>query len=151
MGRLLPTRSDVSVDRSDDPLLLCLDDDRTEDVLSALASESSLAVFRTVTEEPMAATDVADELEMSLQNAGYHLNNLEETGLIEVVDTCYSEKGHEMQIYGPPEEPLLVFLGREDDHPGLAATFKQLAGTLGPVSIPIAFGQVVTRLVGGEE
>ena len=151
MGRLLPTTPDVSIDRSGDPRLLCIDDDRTGEVLGTLSSDSSRAVFRAVTEEPMTATDVADELEMSIQSVGYHLDNLESAGIIEVLDTCYSEKGHEMKIYGPPQEPLLVFLGRADDRPGLTAAFKRLAGTIGPVAIPLAIGQAAARVFGSEE
>ena len=114
---LLGERPEVSVDRSDEPKLLCLDDDQTEEVLRRLSSESSQAVFRAVTEEPMAAAEVAEALDMSVQNASYHLDNLESAGLIEVLDIHYSEKGQEVDIYGPPEEPLCSFWGHPTTDP----------------------------------
>jgi len=147
---LLGERPEVSVDRSDEPKLLCLDDDQTEEVLRRLSSESSQAVFRAVTEEPMAAAEVAEALDMSVQNASYHLDNLESAGLIEVLDTHYSEKGQEVDIYGPPEEPLVLFLGTSDDRPGLVSAFKRFAGAVGPIAIPLAIGESLARLLGGE-
>lgn len=147
---LLGDRPEVSLDRSGDPRLLCLDDDQTAEVLSRLSSESGREVFRAVTAEPMAAAEVAAELDMSLQNASYHLGNLESAGLIEVLDTHYSEKGQEVEIYGPPEEPLVLFLGSAEDRPGLVSAFKRFAGAVGPVAIPLAVAELLARLLGGE-
>ena len=147
---LLGERPDVTIDRDEDPRLLCLDDEYTEEVLRQLSSETSQAVFRAVNEEPLSAQDVAEELDMSIQNAMYHLENLEETGLITVLDTHYSERGREVDIYGPPDQPLLVFLGPSQDWPGLAAAFKEFAGAVGPVAIPLAIGQLLSRLLGSD-
>jgi DNA-binding transcriptional ArsR family regulator len=147
---LLGERPDVTIDRDEDPRLLCLDDEYTEEVLRQLSSETSQAVFHAVSREPLSAQDVAEELDMSIQNAMYHLNNLEETGLITVLDTHYSERGREIDIYGPPDQPLLLFLGPSKDWPGLAAAFKEFAGAVGPVAIPLAIGQVLSRLFGSD-
>lgn len=147
---LLGERPDVTIDRDEDPRLLCLDDEYTEEVLRQLSSETSQAVFRAVNEEPLSAQDVAEELDMSIQNAMYHLENLEETGLITVLDTHYSERGREIEVYGPPDQPLLLFLGHSQDRPGLKAAFKEFAGAVGPVAIPLAVGQLLSRLLGSD-
>jgi DNA-binding transcriptional ArsR family regulator len=147
---LLGERPEVTIDRDEDPRLLCLDDEYTEEVLRRLSSETSQAVFRAVNREPLSAQDVAEELEMSVQNAMYHLENLEETGLITVLDTHYSERGREVDIYGPPDQPLLLFLGPSQDWPGLTAAFKEFASAVGPVAIPLAVGQFVSRLLGSD-
>lgn len=150
MSGLLPTKSSATIERSEDPTLLCLEDERTDEVLSTLSSERSRAVFRMLTEEPLTATEVARELDASVQGVTYHLDNLEETGLIDVLDTCYSEKGREMAVYGAAEEPYLVFLGSADDRPGLTAAFKRFATALGPVGIGFSIAGALSRLVGDE-
>lgn len=146
MSGLLPTRSDATVDQRDDPAVLCLDDERTSTVLERVSSETAQAVLRELNEQPMTATDLADQLEMSIQRVRYHLENLSEVGLIEVIDTCYSEKGREMDVYGPASEPILVFLGSADDRPGLQAAFKNLASAVGPIAIVLALGESIARL-----
>ncbi|WP_434523049.1 ArsR/SmtB family transcription factor [Halorubrum sp. AS12] len=89
-----------------------------------MSSDTSRAVFRHVTEEPQTATDLAQKLDTSVQGVTYHLDNLCDAGLIDVLDTCYSEKGREMDVYGPAEQPYLVFLGMSSDEPGLQAAIQ---------------------------
>lgn len=149
-GKLLPTSSDVSIERQDDPRLVCLDDEKSSEVFQTLSSETSQQIFRLLNEEPMTTQDTADRLDISLQRVSYHLDNLEESGLITVLDTCYSEKGLEMDVYGPPEEPLLLFLGLSDDRPGLIASFKRYVGAIGPIAVPLALGQELMRLIGSD-
>lgn len=151
MGKLLPTSSNASISRNGDPHLLCIDDEQTSEVIETLSSEASQEIFTLLNDEPMAAQDIADTLDMSVQRVSYHLGNLQEAGLITVLDTCYSEKGLEMDVYGPPETPLLVFLGPSDDRPGKIASFKRFARTVGPVAVPIAIGQALIRLLSDEE
>lgn len=148
---LLGERPEITIDRDEDPRLLCLDDEHTEEVLRRLSSETSQAVFHAVSHEPLSTQDVADELDMSIQNAMYHLKNLEEAGLITVLDTHYSERGREVEIYGPLEQPILLFLGPSQDWPGLTAAFKEFAGAVGPVAIPIVIGQFLSRLLGADD
>ncbi|ADD07600.1 ArsR family transcription regulator (plasmid) [Natrialba magadii ATCC 43099] len=151
MGKLLPTSSDATINREEQPQLLCIDDDLTSEVFKALSSDTSQDIFALLNEEPMAAQDISDELDLSLQRVSYHLDNLQESGLITVLDTCYSEKGMEMDVYGPPETPLLLYLGPSDDRPGMIASFKQFVHALGPIAAPVAIGQALVRLVSGDE
>ncbi|WP_049921789.1 ArsR/SmtB family transcription factor [Halopiger djelfimassiliensis] len=150
MSRLLPTTADATTDRTGDPSLLCLDDDRTDDVLAALSSGTARAIFRELNERPLTAAGLADRLEMSIQSVSYHLENLSETGLIEVSDTCYSEKGREMDVYSVSEEPLVLFLGTEEDQPGLRVALKNVAAAVGPAGIVAIVWGVLSRFVGND-
>ena len=151
MSSLLPTETDTSADRSDEAELLCIDNDQTTEILDSLSSDTSRTVFRHVNEEPQTATDLAQELDTSVQGVTYHLDNLCDAGLIDVLDTCYSEKGREMDVYGPSEQPYLVFLGISSDEPGLQAAFKRFAYSIGPVGIFFAISGALSKLFGGEE
>lgn len=150
MARLLPTGTDATVDRSDDPEVLCIDDEATRDVFTTLSSETAHAVFRMLNEEPATPATVAERLDLSIQNAHYHLGNLEDAGLIEVADTCYSEKGREMDVFVVAEDPTLVFLGTSDDRPSLQRAVRSLASFVGLPVFVFALGEAVTRLFGGE-
>jgi hypothetical protein len=82
-----------------------------------------------------------------VQNVHYHVTNLEAVGVIDVADTCYSEKGREMNVYAVAEDPTLIFLGYDDDRPGLKRAFTSFASHLGPLSIVLAVGESLSRLL----
>jgi len=50
-------------------------------------------MFDLLYEEPQTASDIAKSLDMSVQNAKYHLDKLEEAGLIEIIDICIQIEG----------------------------------------------------------
>ena len=121
---LLPSRPPV--DRDDvGPSLRAVDDgsDRAFDVLR---SATARAILQTLYEEPAAASDVADRVGTSLQNVHYHLGNLREADLVTVAGTWYSEKGTEMKVYAPADEPLMLVVGGPDDVAACAAALDQL-------------------------
>jgi len=60
-------------------------------------------MFDLLYEEPQTASDIAKSLDMSVQNAKYHLDKLEEAGLIEIIDIWYSDRGREMNVYAPTQ------------------------------------------------
>jgi DNA-binding transcriptional ArsR family regulator len=150
MPRLLPTQTDATVERTDSPTVLSLDDDGTRDVIEALSSETAYDIFRLLNETPATAARIADRLDQSIQNVHYHLSNLESAGVIEVTDTCYSEKGREMSVYVVSKDPTLLFLGTEDDRPSLKRAFRSFASLLGPPSVLLAAGEAVSRVLTGE-
>lgn len=147
MAKLLPTTPDVSAKRDGEPSVLYLDDQRTEDVIAALSSDTAMAVFRQLNEQPLTTGELADRLEMSVQSVSYHLTNLRDAGLIEVVDTCYSEKGREMDVYTVSSDPTLVVLGSKDDGVGLRKALSQLSAAIGAPAVVIALGASLSRLV----
>lgn len=68
-------------------------------LFDALASETARTILAIVAAEPRPVSDVAETAGTSTQNALYHIDNLQEAGLLTIVDTWYSEKGKEMDIY----------------------------------------------------
>ncbi|GAB7091232.1 hypothetical protein JCM18237_15030 [Halorubrum luteum] len=149
MPKLLPSRTDTEIDRSGDPSVLYVDNDQTKELVSTLSSETTMDAFRRLNEEPLTASELADDLDLSIQNASYHLDKLQETDLIEVVDTCYSEKGREMNVYAVATEPLVLVLGTKNDGPRVKQAFAGLAGVVGAPAIAIAAWQSVAELVDG--
>lgn len=138
MARLLPSRTDTSVERGRDPSVLYVDSERAEEMITTLSGETAMTVFRMLNDEALTASELADRLDISVQNASYHLENLEEADLVEVVDTCYSEKGREMAIYAVTSDPKVLVLGTERDSGTLRRAFASLAGAVGAPAVVIA-------------
>ncbi|MFC6988810.1 ArsR/SmtB family transcription factor [Haloplanus sp. GCM10025708] len=142
MAGLLPSSSDTSAVDEAEPRVIGLDSDGADELLSALSSETSREILAALHEDPDTPSAVADRVDTSLQNAQYHLGNLHDAGLIDVVDTVYSEKGREMKVYAPADKPLVVFAGSESESDGLQSALKSLLGgvaVLGVVSALVQF------------
>lgn len=88
--------------------VLDVEGEETDDVLDALSSDTSRALFRELFEEPGPPSEIAERVDTSVQNVNYHLTNLQDAGLVEAIDTRYSEKGNEMNVYGPAADPIVL-------------------------------------------
>lgn len=110
---VFPLRSPVT-DESGEPRVLGIDTEDADAVFGALSSETARRVYGLVADDPRTASDIAEELDSSIQNVRYHLDNLKEAGLVEVVDVWYSSRGSEMDVYGSTDGPLVVLANEEE-------------------------------------
>lgn len=107
MASLLPNRTVDGQEAT--PECISLTD--SDEVLDALSSKTARKVLTALHEEPAPASDLAEQVETSLQNVNHHLSQLQSAGLIDNVDTWYSTKGREMDVYAPANEPLVMVAG----------------------------------------
>lgn len=147
MADLLPSTPDTSAVEDADPRVVGVDSEDADELLSALSSSTARELLTELHDEPTNPADLADRVETTLQNAQYHLSSLEEAGLVEVIDTVYSAKGREMNVYAPSDRPLVVFAGEEDRTAGLQTALSRLIGAVGVLAIAAV---VVQELVGGD-
>lgn len=130
MAQLLPFRSDPETDQP--PRLVNIDDEETADeVFAALSSETARNILSELYEEPTTASDLAESVDTSLQNARYHLDKLQSAGLVTEVDTWYSSRGTEMTVYAPTNDPLVVTAGGREHAAALRNAVKRLLGAIG--------------------
>jgi DNA-binding transcriptional ArsR family regulator len=153
MADLLPSTSDATAPQSGEPRVIGVDSDDADDLLGALSSDTARELLAALHEDPATPSDLAETIDTSLQNAQYHLGNLEDADVIEVVDTVYSEKGREMKVYAPADRPLVVFAGREEKTTGLKAALSRLLGAFGAlgllsIAVQQTFGDGLGALVG---
>ena len=134
MVDLLPSRPDTSAADDGEPRVVGVDSDDADEVLAALSSSTARELLTALHDEPGTASDLADRVDTSLQNVQYHLGNLEDAEIVEVIDTAYSEKGREMKVYAPVDQPLVVFAGDGETETGLRAALSRLIGGLGAVA-----------------
>ena len=142
MARLLPSQSDPEVDAS--PRVVGLDDDDADELLSALSSTTARRILGELHEEPTNPAELAESVDTSLQNVQYHLGRLESAGAIEVIDTAYSEKGREMDLYAPADRPLVVVAADEDETSGLSDVLSRLLGGVAVVGVASLIAQFLT-------
>ena len=141
MSELLPSDSEVRAEQSGELQTLWLDSEEAGDLLSSIACDTARNVLTALHEEPATASEVADRVDTSLQNARHHLENLQDAGLVRVADTRYSSKGREMNVYAPSEDPMVVFVGRQDDGDGLLDSLRQFA----PVVAVLALASLLVQ------
>ncbi|MXR51158.1 helix-turn-helix domain-containing protein [Halovenus sp. WSH3] len=141
MSSIFPLRETVSRDEQGGPRLLDLEDDAADEIFEALSASTTREIFLALHDQPQTASDLADATETSVQNVQYHLNKLEDVDLIEAVDTWYSERGSEMDVYAPTDEALVLFAGQDKER-SIRSIFNRLvgvAGVLAPTSLLVAW------------
>jgi DNA-binding transcriptional ArsR family regulator len=149
---LLPSKPDASPSEDADPRVIGVDSEDADEVLSALSSETARNILAEVHDDPAPPSELAERVDTSLQNAQYHLEKLEDAGAVEVVDTAYSEKGREMDVYAAADQPLIIFAGDREDSSVLRTAIQRLVGALGVLAlasfaVQALFGR--TALFGG--
>ncbi|MDQ2053424.1 MULTISPECIES: winged helix-turn-helix domain-containing protein [Halobellus] len=117
MSGLLPSETETRPPDGDDGTLrvLPLDDDDAAQLINCLASDTARSTLAALQENPATASELADDVETSLQNVRHHLDNLRDAELVRVVDTRYSVKGREMKVYAPARDSLVVCVGDSAD------------------------------------
>lgn len=118
-------------DRALTPLLVALDDDDADEVLSALSSATARRLLAAVYDDPRPASELADALDTTLQTVGYHVERLVDAELIEPVTTWVSAQGREMAVYGPTRSAVVLFAGAERTESKLSSGLRTLVAGVG--------------------
>jgi len=147
MARLLPLRSEPEGPDAG-PRVLDIEDAETDEVFSALSSETARDIYRAISEEPAPPSDIAERIDSSIQNVRYHLENLEEADLVEVTDTWYSSRGNEMSVYAASSNAL-VLANDEQEASRLRTALSRLLGGVAVLALAsLAVQEAVTGLLG---
>jgi DNA-binding transcriptional ArsR family regulator len=149
MERLLPSRVDPRP--RDDPKVYGLEEEGTQDALSALSAETARKILTELYDQPAAPAELQEEVGTSLQNVHYHLENLESADLIRQVGTRYSEKGNEMAVFAPASDAVVFMAGDHDSRSRLRRALARVVGGVGVlVAASLAFGAAVQRWLAPE-
>jgi DNA-binding transcriptional ArsR family regulator len=101
--------------------------EQAQKIARAMASPTAGDLLKGLADLPKSTTALAEELQIPLTTAKYHLGNLLDAGVIEVVDTRWSAKGREVKLYGMKNQVLIVAPGRQS----AIGMMKKYAATLG--------------------
>jgi len=132
---LLPSKPDAPDGEDAEPRVVGVESDDADGLLGALSSETARRMLIELHEDPAPPGELADRVDTSLQNVQYHLENLTEAGVVEVVDTAYSEKGREMDVYAPADRPLVIFAGTRESKTSVRSALSRLLGAVGVLAV----------------
>ena len=90
------------------PAVVDVDGDDAGELVDALGSETARELYSTLHDDPAPPSELARDLDTSVQNVHYHLSKLQAAGVVESVGTRLSEKGNEMTVYGPAADPIVL-------------------------------------------
>lgn len=127
---LLPSTEDVDTEQRGDPRVVGVDDEQLGEVLGALSSDTVRTLLSEIYTDVGTPSELSDRTGLSIQNISYHLDNLGSSGLIRVAGTQYSEKGREMNVYAPAEEPVVVFVGTQERKSEFLNLLKRVFGAV---------------------
>jgi DNA-binding transcriptional ArsR family regulator len=129
-----PTNTEDIAGSEREPRIIDFEDDDAGDLLRALSSETAQLIVQELEEEPLPPSELADALDTSVQNVHYHLDRLSSAGVVEVVDTVYSRRGREMDVYAPAADPLVI-VGSSQSGDGLKLALSKLLGAVGLLAV----------------
>ncbi|WP_128905819.1 ArsR/SmtB family transcription factor [Halorubrum amylolyticum] len=147
MSRLLPSLPDTTPEDRE-PRVVGVDDDDADELIAALGSETAREILTRLHDEPATKSELADAVDTSLQNVQYHLSKLDGADLVDVVDTTYSEKGREMDVYAAADEPLVLFAGGSEESRGIKSALMRLLGGYGIIGLAAVAAQRVLSVTG---
>jgi DNA-binding transcriptional ArsR family regulator len=109
--------------------------EEADQVFDALSSPTSRSVLRALYDDPLPPADLAEELDTSVQNIHYHLQKLEGANLVEAIETAYSSRGVEMDIYAPTNEALVLLTGRPSRTEQIRSILQRFLGGVAILTI----------------
>lgn len=104
--------------------------DQADAFFDALSSETSREVFEALYQEPSTPSELAEAINTSVQNIHYHLQKLEGADLIEPVETVYSNRGREVDIYAPTHEAVILITGMESTVNRIKRLLNRFVGSI---------------------
>lgn len=125
----------------DEPVISGLEDEDTDQLFDALGSEMSRAVLAACYEDGQTRSELADELETSIQNISYHVDKLESAGLLEPVETRYGANGSEVPVYEPSKQAVIIAAGE-------ANFVDRLSEAIDKLFAPVALAGLLSLIVG---
>lgn len=107
VATIFPFAGDRDTPKRSEEDIIGLADDQADELFSVLASENARNLLQELSKKPQTASELTEEVDTSLQNVHYHLENLHEAGAITEISVEYSERGREMSVYTAVCQPQL--------------------------------------------
>lgn len=112
-------------------------DERAQKIAKAMGSQTANDILQILGEGPRSLTDITERLNIPMNTAKYHIENLLDAGLIAVEQTKYSIKGREVKIYTLTNR-LLVVAPRQSNVRSLLLKYASLFGIVAVCSVLIS-------------
>lgn len=124
---LLPSRLDVTPS-PEEAEVLDIETEEATATFEALGSETARQILSLLYADPRTPSEIQETIGTSLQNVHYHLDRLEEAGLIKPAGHGYSAKGNEMTVYGPAKKAVVLFAGDSTERSRFEQLLRRVMG-----------------------
>lgn len=104
---VFPIRPQLDVEEQEAKTVRLLSEEGIR-IIEALGCDTARNILTEIRKKPAAKSDIAENLNLSLQTVKYHMDRLHEAGVIRVAGTHYSVNGKEMDIYTTDGHPLIL-------------------------------------------
>lgn len=124
-------------------------DERAQKVGKAIASPLASDILERFSQGPMTLSSVSETLHVPINTAKYHIDNLLDADLLEVVNTKYSVKGREVKVYGLKNQ-ILIVAPRRMDIKSVLMQYAPALSIIGAISVVLAILQPILTIPGAE-
>jgi DNA-binding transcriptional ArsR family regulator len=93
---------------AEDVVILEPGDERAKKIARAMASKTASDILAFMKGGEYSSSQLSEALSLPITTVTYHLDNLCNAGMIDVVRTRWSEKGREMKIYGIRDQLVIM-------------------------------------------
>lgn len=150
MSSYIPQLQTSEASPSAEPRVVALQGSEVDGIFDTLSSETRRNILKELYEAPSTPSELAAATETSLQNVHYHVEKLAAVDLIESIDTRYSEKGKEMSVYAPKNDPL-IFVESEETRSQVESSLERLVGVLSLLAISSLVVQKIADVIRSPE
>jgi predicted transcriptional regulator len=102
------TERSLNPSTAEDVVILQPGDERAQKVAKAISSQTANDVIQVLRKKAMTSTEIAGLMSIPITTATYHIENLLEAGILQVVQTKWSKKGREVKVYGLTNQVLII-------------------------------------------
>lgn len=99
---------------ADEVVILEPGDERAKKIAKAMASKTASDILAFMKGGEYSSSQLSEALSLPITTVTYHLDNLCNAGMIDVVRTRWSEKGREMKIYGLRNQLVIMSPATKD-------------------------------------
>ncbi len=121
-------------------LLVNLNESKTKKLAETITSDTSRKILNYLVEREDTETKIAENLQIPISTTHYHLQKLQEAGLVKVEEFHYSPKGREVNHYKLANKYIIIAPGN------ISGLKEKLKGIL-PVAILAVGISVVIKLL----
>lgn len=89
-------------------LILRPGDEKSEKLARAMSSRTANSILQSIADSPKTASQISDEIGTPISTLSYHLDNLTDAGIIDVVEKKWSMKGRELKVYGLKQQVVII-------------------------------------------
>ena len=112
-------------------------DERAQKIAKAMASSLAGDILQFLADGPKSLTAITEKLQIPMNTAKYHVENLLDAGVIAITDTKYSIKGREVKLYSLTDQ-LLIVAPRRVDVRSLLLKYASLFGIVAVSTLAIS-------------